>query len=276
MNAVHRDSAGRFIVDLAAVDQRWWRRLLGRSGRVDGFAVARGVLHVMQRCPDRDARGSAMVWNRYRVYLAPVDFEALAPLIDRLERDLLELVQQRVDELGAHIVGPPELEIVANEGGDLAQGRAIIGVSFAPARPAPKADAGATVRVGRYAPTGGDRTTRVLEPVDVAEDALLLSWPGGHARVGHGSRVVVGRAHAASVGPFVPLEGVTERINKRQLFVEATPDGAVIGRLTRANPVQVDGRLVQAGGQLMTDQLPVEISLSDGELLLRLDHLRAS
>jgi hypothetical protein len=65
-------------------------------------------------------------------------------------------------------------------------------------------------------------------------------------------------------------------VNKRQVFVEATDAGAVIGRLPSANPVQVNGRLLQKGGQLPAAALPAEISLSDGEVTLVLAWVEAA
>lgn len=275
--SVRQESPDRFRVDLGGLARRgWWSlaQLSSRPVRVDPYLVGQAVLAVMERCPDRDARGQRLAWNAYRVFLAREDLEPLRPLAARVIADVVELVQDRVDDLGAVVVGPPRVELLAAEGGDLPPGVAVVQVAFAPVAVAPEADAHATVRVGRYAPGAGPSTVRVAEPIEGR--SLLLSWPGGTARIPVGARVVVGRPHAEPVGAFVPLVGVGPRVNKRQVFVEATDAGAVIGRLPSANPVQVNGRLLQKGGQLPAAALPAEISLSDGEVTLVLAWVEAA
>ena len=74
----------------------------------------------------------------------------------------------------------------------------------------------------------------------------------------------------------MPLAGATSKINKRQLWVEADEDGALIGRLSDANPVEVNGRLLQAGGQISIEDFPAQISLSSGELTLTLERIEPS
>ncbi|MEM6927603.1 MAG: hypothetical protein AAF602_11780, partial [Myxococcota bacterium] len=141
---------------------------------------------------------------------------------------------------------------------------------------------GVTVRAGRHAaqppPTA---TRRVADPGDpnstVVDDVepsrgLVLAWGEHTAPVTPGLRVVLGRPHPDAAGSFVALHGAPNEINRRHLFIEAGPDGsAVIGRLSSANAVQVNGRLVQPGGQLAVTRLPVEISLSKGALVISLE-----
>jgi hypothetical protein len=74
----------------------------------------------------------------------------------------------------------------------------------------------------------------------------------------------------------VALEGANSKINKRQLWIEASEDGALIGRISDANPVEVKGRLVQAGGQISIDAFPAEINLSNGEMKLTVERLGGS
>ena len=74
----------------------------------------------------------------------------------------------------------------------------------------------------------------------------------------------------------MPLSGASSKINKRQLWIEASEDGALIGRISDANPVEVKGRLVQAGGQISIDAFPAEINLSNGEMKLTVERLGGS
>jgi hypothetical protein len=94
----------------------------------------------------------------------------------------------------------------------------------------------------------------------------LLVWPGGSAPLAQGVRVIVGRPHVGPASGFVPLHGAMATVNKRHALVEPTAEGAIVGRLLRANPVQVNGKLVQAGSEIEVTGFPIEISLSDGAL----------
>ena len=46
--------------------------------------------------------------------------------------------------------------------------------------------------------------------------------------------------------------------------------------LSDANPVEVNGRLLQAGGQISIEDFPAQISLSSGELTLTLERIEPS
>lgn len=173
-------------------------------------------------------------------------------------------------------LGPPAVQLAAAAGAEQSPGRATIAVRYVLGAKPSVADAGATVRVGRYTSGGGAPTVRVGEPDAAEVSGLLLAWSGGTARVPLGRRVVVGRAHPGAVGAVVPLVGVDGRVNKRQLFVEADGEGALIGRLPAANPVHVEGRLLQPGGQLRVERLPLCIDLSCGAVELQLDRIEVS
>jgi hypothetical protein len=140
-----------------------------------------------------------------------------------------------------------------------------------------------TVRIGGpVAKALTDLTQRVPESFvgayvnPAAEERLKVLWSGGEAMIRAGSRVVLGRPHGATAPGFVALEGANSKINKRQLWIEASEDGALIGRISDANPVEVKGRLVQAGGQISIDAFPAEINLSNGEMKLTVERLGGS
>jgi len=236
-----------------------------QSWRIDPHVVATAVLGLMTGCGDKDARGRPLVWNRYRVFLSQVDYDVLRPLLDSLKSDLCELMQERLDDLGAGVVGPLMLDVLVAEDTPQATGSAIVQVSFHSVEPVPVAAPGATVRAGRYADEATTGTTqRVSEPA--GQGVATLVWPGGSVLLAQGGRFVLGRPHVGATGAFVALHGAVPTISKRHAFVEPTAEGALIGRLQRANPVQVNGRLVAPGDEIVVQGFPIEISLSDGAL----------
>jgi hypothetical protein len=264
MRGVVREREDAFRIDLRVMaGGRLWP-LQARAWRVDPHVVATAVLGLMDSCQDKDARGRPLIWNRYRVFLSQADFDHLRPLLDRLKADLFELMQERLDQMGAGVVGPLQLEVMVAEDTPQAGGTAIVQVSFQPAPPVLNAP-DATVRAGRYADEATSSTTlRVAEPTGPA--VSLLVWPGGSAPLAQGVRVVLGRPHLGASGAFVPLHGASPTVNKRQAQIEPTGDGAIVGRLLRANPVQVNGKLIAPGGEIEVQGFPIEISLSDGAL----------
>lgn len=286
MAVTQRDERS-FQVDLSALEGGFWRRLAQRRVRVDPYLVARAIFSVMDYCEHRDVRGKRLMWNDYRVFLSQEDYDGLAPIVLRLEQDLESLLQERFHEGGATLMGGLNVDLLVSEGERLAPSTVVVQPSFhAWQDPIPNPGVGAvTVRAGRKAaqPPPVKSTHRVTDPLDPdatlindpTEDGLVVRWGDHVAQVGPGVRVVLGRPHADAAGHFVALHGATNEINRRQLFVEAGPEGsAVIGRLSSANAVQVNGRLVQPGGQLAVSRLPVEVSLSKGALVLVLEPSR--
>ena len=250
---------------------------------VDPFLVAKAVKAVMGQCPHQTANGKPLVWNEYKVFLDLEDWERIKKLESTLLRDLGSVVEKHLKKLKAEMVGGLTVRLLRDEGGTVRPGHAVIKVDFAEVEAAPSDPSEMTVRVGGpIARSLTDLTQRVPESFvgayvnPSAEEKLKVSWTGGDSTIRAGSRVVLGRPHGASAPGFVPLEGATSKINKRQLWIEASEDGALIGRLSDANPVEVKGRLVQAGGQISIDAFPAEISLSNGEMKLTLERLGGS
>lgn len=268
MRGVVREGENAFRIDLGLIGgggRTWWP-LSRRPSRVDPHVVAKAVLGLMDLCVDRDARGRPLVWNRYRLFLSQTDYDVLRPLLDPLRHDLAELMQERLDAMGAGVVGPLQLDVLVAEDAPQPPGTAVIQVSFHAAPPPAVIGPDATVRAGRYADDAGSGTThRVSEPSGTAVASLV--WPGGSALLAEGVRFVIGRPHAGSSGAFVPLYGASNTVSKRHASIQPTAEGAVVGRLLRANPVQVNGRLIAAGSEIEITGFPIEISLSDGALI---------
>jgi hypothetical protein len=242
----------------------------GRKVSVDPFLVARAVKAAMRACPNRTATGSPLVWNDYAVFLDLGDWTRIKKLEATLVRDLGGVAEQQLAALGAEMVGPLNVRLIRDESGSVRPGGAVIKADFIEQeRLSPADPSELTVRVGRpmsAGALGAPATVRV--PDGDNGGGLLVEWPRGSASVAPGTRIVLGRAHRPSSPGFVPLSGASTRINKRQLWIEAGAGGAIIGRFSQANPVEVAGRLIQKGGQIAVDRFPLDVSLSSGELSL--------
>jgi FHA domain-containing protein len=277
----------KFHVDWQAVHAGLnpWKR--SEKVIIDPYLVAKAVKGVMRQCTQQTATGKPLVWNDYAVFMELNDWEQVKKLEATLTRDLGGVVTRTLKKSKAEMVGPLNVRLLRDEGNVVRPNTAVIKVDF---RPEEKLDAigGAdasemTVRIGSLvAKSVTDLTQRVpdMEGLGVqdenAPEQLRVSWPGGTTTVRDGNRIVLGRPHPAPSVGFVPLAGASSKINKRQLWVEADEDGALIGRLSDANPVEVNGRLLQAGGQISIEDFPAQISLSSGELTLTLERIEPS
>ena len=291
MPGIHRDEQDpqKFHVDWQAVHAGLnpWKR--AEKIILDPFLVARAVKGVMRQCTQQTATGKPLVWNDYAVFMDLNDWEQVKKLEGTLTRDLGAVVEKALRKSKAEMVGPLNVRLLRDEGGTVRPGTAVVKVDFRPEEKlGPAGGAGdvseMTVRIGGLvAQSVTDLTQRVpdMEGLGVMKDdnapeQLRLSWPGGTTTIRDGNRIVLGRPHPAPSVGFVPLSGAGSKINKRQLWVEADEDGAVIGRLSDANPVEVNGRLLQAGGQISIEDFPAQISLSSGELTLTLERIEPS
>lgn len=263
-----------FRVDWSALwaGHRPWRR--GRKVPLDPFLVAKAVTALMRACPDRTAVGGALVWNDYAVFLDLSDWSRIKKLEATLVRDLGAVVEKELEALHAEMVGPLSVRLVRDESSGVPPGGAVIRGDFTEAeRLAPADPAEMTVRVGRSITPRlplEPPTVRVSDNSEKAE-GLRVTWPRGEAVVADGSRIVLGRAHKPAAPGFVALSGASNKINKRQVWIESGAGGVIIGRFSGANPVQVAGRLIQSGGQIAVDRLPLDVSLSNGEMSLTID-----
>jgi hypothetical protein len=280
MGAVRRDEQEPhvFHVDWPALHagRNPWKR--EPKVAVDPFLVAKAVKAVMRLCPHKTATGAPLVWNDYAVFLDLGDWERVKKLEGTLVRDLGGVVEKELKHIKAAMVGSLAVRLLRDEGGTVRPGNAIIKVDFSEGdKPQPTDPSEMTVRIGiPVARSLTDLTQRVPEAAvapATEEEQLKVSWPGGSTTIRAGSRVVMGRPHTAPSPGFVALAGAGSKINKRQVWIEAGAGGAIIGRLSEANPVEVMGRLVQSGGQIAIDSFPAEVSLSNGELCLTVDRI---
>ncbi len=278
--AVTQRDERNFQVDLVALEGGFWRRLAQRRVRVDPYLVAKAVLAVMEHCDHRDVRGKRLMWNDYRIFMAQEDFDGLAPIVRRLEHDLAALLQERFQVGDATLMGGLNVDLLVSEGERLPPSTVVVQPSFHAWSDGDAVPTGAvTVRASRDAAlTPSTDTRRVTDPGDplatgndASPSGLVVRWGNHEAAVPPGLRVVLGRPHPDAAGSFVALHGAPSEVNRRQLYIELDLSGiTVIGRLSSANAVQVDGRLVRPGGQLAVNGLPVEIDLSNGALVLSL------
>lgn len=252
------------------------RGMVPRTFVVDPFVVCRAVLGVMERCDFRSPSGVPLVWNEYMVFLARVDHDRLRPLEAILQQEMEPLLYQQVQRMKGDTVGPLTVHVLVDEGGDLESGIARIRVVFAPVVASrPLGDGEITIRLGEgtdhtVVPPGSS-TERLPDPVQDpglagrSPDAWV-TWSGGRHPLYVGNRVTLGRPNPDPLGSFVPLEGAGPRVSRRQVWLELSPEGLLVGRLQDANPVQVDGVLLQPGGNMLVERLPVTLDLSSGAL----------
>jgi hypothetical protein len=254
-----------------------------RPVRLDPFAIGQAFRAVMARAEARSVTGARLLWNLWRIFLSHDDLDRLRPLEDRLKADLGVIFDEELKRAAAQTPGRLRVELLADEGGEVEQGNILFRPGFElssgepsrrPGRPASTTDA--TQRVGLPPlPVAEDRPTpspsetfRIAEPPTAR---LQLTWAGGGALVPLGRRVVFGRPHEAPGGLFVALNGASGRISRRHLWIEDDGQSALVGRFPDANPVQVQGRLVQPGGSMAVESFPIEIALSNGEMVLVLE-----
>jgi len=266
-----------FQVDWSALKagRNPWKR--ARKAIVDPFLVAQAVKEVMRQCPNRTATGQALVWNDYAVFLDIADWTRIKKLESTLIRDLGGVVEKELAGMKAEMVGPLNVRLLRDESGNVRPGTGVVKPDFTEARKLAPPDASEmTVRVGKpAAPSLTDLPTdRVPEmPLADSRSGLRVQWDRGSAVVAGGTRIVLGRPHQPSSPGFVPLTGAASKINKRHLWIEGGGGGAIIGRFSEANPVEVAGRLVQRGGQIAVDKFPVQVTLSNGEMQLTIDRV---
>jgi len=266
-----------FQVDWSALKagRNPWKR--AQKASVDPFLVAKAVKEVMRQCPNRRATGRPLVWNDYSVFLDIADWTRIKKLEGTLVRDLGGVVEKELAGLKAEMVGPLNVRLLRDESGNVRPGTGVVKADFTEARKLAPPDASEmTVRVGKPAARSLTDlpTERVPEaPVADGGSGLRVKWDQGSAAVAGGTRIVLGRPHQPSSPGFVPLTGAAGKINKRQLWIEGGGGGAIIGRFSGANPVEVAGRLVQQGGQIAVDKFPVQVTLSNGEMKLTIDRV---
>ncbi len=274
MPGLTREKPNQFRIRFAELERGVLDRLRPVARVVDPYLVCRAVVEVMRQASMRSAAGRLLVWNEYRIVMAPADLEPLRALERRLRGDLETALAGEARRLQAEVVGDVRVELVADEGGELAAGEAVIRADFA----AEKRGGDSQMTVWLSGRTiMGEIDTGSPEPAGATvavpdRGHLVAAWQGGTARLPPDVRSVLGRPHAGVPDHFVALSGASARISKQQLWIQPGSGGGAIaiGRFERANPVEVGGALVQAGHELRVESLPVEVSLSRGDLVILL------
>ena len=279
MSAISKQSADQFLVRFAELSGGGLLRLFRDPCRqVDPFIIGRSLVQVMKLCSVRSARGRVLLWNEYRVVLCRDDFEPLRALQNHLMKDLEEVLAQETRRLKADLVGDLCIHLVVDETNELPQGQAVVRVGFASNERITRPEAGEmTIRLDSMTVSGeiggqplDPHTIQIQDPLVWQGNPCSLRWPTGNALVQVGIRTVLGRPHPSPPVHFIALDGASYRINKEQCWLLVGPSSVAIGRFSSANPVEVGGAIVAAATQVDVVDLPVEISLSRGSLILTL------
>lgn len=241
-----------------------------KKTQIDPFAIAQAIATTMRECTVRAATGKPLVWNDYRVILAKPDFESIRPLQGPLERDLRTVLAQEAQTRKAELVGELRVTVVFDEADELRAGEGVVRVAFVPTDKATAPRAGEmTMRFDGFAVSGEivAKPTDTVHVADTATSAATARWSGGEARLVLAQTMIVGRPHAEAPPHFIALHGAGPTVNKQHFWIAATSMGVRIGRYPKANPVHVNGALVDAGGEIEVSR-PAEISLSRGDLVV--------
>lgn len=270
MSAVLREAHDRFRVRFAELERGGLLGLFRPPAReVDPFLICRAIVEIMRQASLRSPAGRTLLWNEYRMLLPAADLEPLRPLELRLRRELEAELAAEAARLGAEVAGDLRVHLVADESGELAAGEAVVRVGFG--RDAFAVGAGdMTVQISGHTISGAIENATVLPDTSPAARACRLSWAGGAASLPPGVQSRIGRPHAGAPDRFVALAGASARISKQHLWVTPGPAAIAIGRFAGANPVEVAGELIAAGQAIEVAELPVDISLSRGDLILQL------
>lgn len=275
MAAITREKPGQFRIRFAELERGLLDRFRPPDRVVDPFLVCRAATEVMRQASMRSASGRLLAWDEYRIILAPADLEPLRPFERRLRQDVEAALTAEGQRLQAELLGPLRVHLVADEGGELRPGEAVIRAGFA-GRDAAGQGSDMTIRASGHSVAGlidtGAAAGATVHVPDrqVVPRGCVVTWAAGEARLPDGVRTVIGRPHAGPPAGFVPLTGASTRISKQQAWLIPGPGGVVVGRPERANPVEVGGALVPPGQEVRVTALPAELSLSRGELVLLL------
>lgn len=265
--------AGRFRVDFGALGRGLFARMLGGPVEVDPYRLALALKAVVGKCQVRDAHARRIVWNEFVFFLSSSDLRRLKELQGQFATDVPAVLEEAASKLGARTVGDWVVRLLADEASDLPAGHGELHANCVD-----NGDLGAaqdnemTVRVrpGKALDPG---TKRIADTPAPSEGGVRVIWPGGETFVGNDKRVQLGRPHNNAPPGFVALEGADDRVNRVQLWIERSAEGVCVGRASGANPVVVSSRPLQGGGKIWLEELPVDVELSRGALVLTIEAL---
>ncbi len=261
-----------------------------RAVALDPSLIGHALRAVMGYCETRSAVDQRLIlWNEFWIVLAPEDHEQLRPLLRRLQAELDTVIRQAIEALAADTLADPVVRVVVDDENRTPRGTAEVRAAHNDrVRHAPNHEGELTVRVADLKRHADKNPTQAVgEPANAGD--LRLRWnpesaPGSgegsaaepqEALLPNDTRMQLGRPHKGAPQRFIPLLGASQRINKCQLAIENTTERIVVTRLPHANPVQVEGHLIQPGGKLTIDRLPVSITLSNGDLEIEVGRVDA-
>jgi hypothetical protein len=221
---------------------------------VDGWAIGQAVRAALRHCNVRTVRGSVQAWNEYRFFMAAADVDRLRPLRAVLDRDLADLLREIISDLGAETIGDVAVRLVAEEGGDVQPGEAILRVAFAADT---AADAPGEITV-RYAPKRPASAAPQTQRVGRAR----VRGPGGAVTLPDQERVVLGRAHDGASADHVALPGASGRVSRRHVALRYDGDALEVTREPGANPVRLAGHALEPGVAVRVP-LPAQLVLGE-------------
>jgi hypothetical protein len=263
MKAIDPDGVDQFRIRFA--DLAKTKR--GEPVQIDPFLIAQAIALVMRECTMRSATGKPLVWNDYRLIMARGDYERIRPLSALLEQDLKTALATEAATRKAELVGALRVTVVADEADELAHAHAVVRTAFVATAQLSQPRVGElTMRFDAWdapkVPSPGSQTVFVDDRAP-----CTLRWPGGHAALPANTTLILGRPHADAPPQFVALTGAPPTVSKQHVFITATDNGLKVGRFPKANPVHVNGELVEPGAELEVAR-PAEISLSRGDLTI--------
>jgi hypothetical protein len=242
-----------------------------KGAPIDPYAIAQAIAGAMRECKVRSAAGHALVWNEYRMILSQPDYESIRPLQAPLERDLRKVLADEARTRKAELVGEMRVTVVPDEADELPAGTAVARVAFVPTDKLQSPRSGElTMRFDGFAVAGEivAKPTDTVMVADTASHVCTLRWGGsGEARLVAGATMIAGRPHPEAPPHFIALAGAGGTVNKQHFWIAATGKSIRVGRYAKANPVHVNGQLVEAGAEIEVT-LPAEISLSRGDLVI--------
>jgi hypothetical protein len=278
MSGLVRQRDGSFEVDLGAFsDRSWLQRLRGEPFVIDPFLVARVITAAMTEAAARDAEGRKVLANFHRLVMHPEDFEELMRLRVTLHRQLGAVLLKHAASIGGAVVDTPAATFVPDESGTLARGRAHlrpeiretgalpsdrpgeVTLRFQPS-PEPPAEA-APVDSGRPASAGTGGVTDGARAV-----AARLSWTHGAADLVDGQRYAFGRPHDGAPARFIALTGAPVEVNRVHAWIEVRGEEVRVGR-AGTNPLRVQGKIVQPGGEISVREPRIELLLSESVVM---------
>jgi hypothetical protein len=274
VKGLKRGRDGTLEVDLRSFsDQSWLARMRGDPFPVDPFLISRVLTAGMSEASVRDAEGHRILANFLRLVLHPDDFEELMRVRVTLHRQIGPLLQRHATTSGAVLIDAPAATFVPDESGTLPRGHAALRPEIRETQRLPQDKPGeVTLRFTDSTPGPAGTPPSPLPgpafappsapPARAGEPTGRLLWSGGRADLVAGTRYAFGRPHDGAPPRFIALEGAPIEVSRVQAWVELHGSEVRVGR-AGANPVRVQGRSIQPGGEITVSGARVEVLLGE-------------